>query len=236
MPSFLSITVLAAVASLAPPDQGIYQAPRAGGARVPWALAPGEPGLALPAARRLGTVMLAGCRQVHWQVADGGGSFAAWLYYSPDAGAHWRLVGAAEGLGAQGSMAVDFDGLPGSAAGAARLRVVVSDGVQFSDATSAPFTVARKRPQDLLIVSPGLDSTVAAGAQVRLEGSAFDADDGVLLGQAIAWHSDRDGPLGRGIMLRTSALSVGRHRLTMTATDSDGNAASASVDLRVEAL
>lgn len=227
MLSFLSMAVLTVSLPLAAPDQGIYQPPGAGGARQQLS----------PAAGKLGPVTLGGRRRVHWHVADGGrGGLAAWLYYSPDAGAHWRLVGEAEGLGAQAGMAVDFDGLPGSAAGGARLRVVVSDGVHFGSATSAPFTVARKRPQDLLIVSPAPDGTVAAGAQVRLEGSAFDADDGVLLGSAISWHSDRDGALGKGIMLRTSALSSGRHALTMTAIDSDGNTASASLVLHVEAL
>jgi len=91
------------------------------------------------------------------------------------------------------------------------------------------------KPQDLLIISPAPDSEAPMRSQLRFEGSAFDIDDGVLLGDAISWRSDRDGFLGTGVMLRTSALSAGIHRITMSATDSEGNVSSATITLRVVA-
>lgn len=90
-------------------------------------------------------------------------------------------------------------------------------------------------PLDLLVVSPAPGSVVAVQEQVRFEGSAYDCHDGVLAGDAIAWYSDRDGLLGTGVMLRVSTLSQGVHAVTMTATGSDGQSASATFNLRVEA-
>jgi hypothetical protein len=89
-------------------------------------------------------------------------------------------------------------------------------------------------PLDLLVVSPAPGSVVAAQEQVRFEGSAYDCHDGVLAGDAIAWYSDRDGLLGTGVMLRVSSLSQGVHTVTMTATGSGGQSASATFSLRVE--
>lgn len=91
------------------------------------------------------------------------------------------------------------------------------------------------KPQDLLIISPAPGSAVPMQSQLRFEGSAFDIDDGVLQGDAIGWRSDRDGFLGTGVMLRTSALSAGIHRITMSATDSEGNVSSATITVRVVA-
>lgn len=88
---------------------------------------------------------------------------------------------------------------------------------------------------DLLVVAPAPGSLVAAQEQVRFEGSAYDCTEGVLAGDAIAWHSDRDGLLGTGVMLRVSTLSPGLHTVTMTATGHDGKSASATFSLRVEA-
>jgi len=44
-----------------------------------------------------------------------------------------------------------------------------------------------------------------------------------------------DGPLGTGeeACLSEGALSLGRHRLTLTATDSDGQSAQATVEAQV---
>jgi hypothetical protein len=230
MPSLLIDAALAAAMSLGGADQGIYQPDMAGGARLPGVT------MEFPPGKQHAKPLLAGRWQVRWQVAGADGSgHDAMLYYSADRGRHWRLIGEAGGIAAQGAMTVDFDSLPGSGVGRALLRVVVSDGERAGSATSAPFTVARKRPQDAMIVSPAPGSVVPLRSQVRLEGSAFDADDGVLLGKAISWRSDRDGPLGSGVMLRTSSLSVGRHVLTMRASDRDGNTASAEVVLVVVA-
>src|SRR5690606_29854317 len=83
-------------------------------------------------------------------------------------------------------------------------------------------------------VSSPLDGSIfAEGESVELSGTATDVEDGDLSG-AIAWSSDRDGPLGDGSSLSVSTLSAGVHVLTATVVDSALQSASASVSVAVE--
>src|SRR5205823_2666146 len=72
-----------------------------------------------------------------------------------------------------------------------------------------------------------------SGSLVSLSAYAYDVDDGVLDGTAVRWASDLDGPLGAGATVTAGKLRPGQHRITMTATDSDGNQATQSVTIRV---
>ena len=49
----------------------------------------------------------------------------------------------------------------------------------------------------------------------------------------VLWRSDRDGVLGTGNHVVTHSLSRDRHILTLTATDSDGGAATTSVAINM---
>lgn len=84
------------------------------------------------------------------------------------------------------------------------------------------------------IAAPLPGSVHLAGEIVAFVGTAEDAEDGVLGGEALVWRSDVDGRLGTGGSLGRDDLSIGSHRLTLTATDSDGRQDSASVNLVVE--
>ena len=86
------------------------------------------------------------------------------------------------------------------------------------------------------IASPTSGLTVHEGTPVQLAGSATDPQDGPLGETALSWTSSVDGALGTGSSLEVASPSVGVHTITLTATDSDGNAGNASVSLLVANL
>jgi hypothetical protein len=110
--------------------------------------------------------------------------------------------------------------------------IAASDGTNTGTAQSASFRVTKKLPTTE-ITSPQTDAVFKVQDLVWLRGTAFDMDDGFLDGGSIRWQSDRDGSLGTGVSLPITTLTRGSHRITMTATDSDGNAASRSVNITV---
>ena len=84
------------------------------------------------------------------------------------------------------------------------------------------------------IESPQDGDVVLARLDVSFQGSGTDAEDGPLAGGALQWTSDLDGSIGSGTTFTRNDLSVGTHRITLTATDSHGNVAEASTSLTVE--
>ena len=146
------------------------------------------------------------------------------VLYSPD-GSDWMPIGATI---TQTQLTVNAAELPGSTN--ARIRVLASDSVNTSaDESDAPFTVGHKPPQ-AFIISPEADSATLANTPVLLEGYAYDLEDGTLGDATLSWASSRDGSLGTGAQVLTT-LSLGQHTLTFTATDSDGNTATATVQV-----
>jgi hypothetical protein len=69
---------------------------------------------------------------------------------------------------------------------------------------------------------------IPPGMPVIFSGNAFDREDGTLPGSSLAWESDRDGFLGAGNEV-LAPLSPGWHTIFLTATDSNGNPAVASI-------
>ena len=152
-------------------------------------------------------------------------SFYSRIYYSIDNGTTWQ-----DALDTAGTSAVlDFSTLPGAAA--ALLRIDVSDGVNTGSATSIAFSVPKKMPSTVVINSPVSGSTFAAVNPVSLAGAAYDADDGTLTGTALQWSDNIAGSLGSGAQLQVTTLKPGPHTITLTATDSDGNAITATTQI-----
>jgi hypothetical protein len=88
---------------------------------------------------------------------------------------------------------------------------------------------------DVEILSPR-DGDLFVGAQpIVFEGSATDQEDGPLSGDSLVWRSTLDGEVGTGALLRVEAarLSEGVHTITLSATDSAGSSANASVTIQV---
>jgi hypothetical protein len=152
-----------------------------------------------------------------------------WVQYSPDGGNRWITL--AQDV-PETSLTVDFDQVPGSSN--ALIRIFGSDGVNTGVSTSAVFSVSRKVPT-AEIALPENSQSKAVGERIFFEGFGYDLDDGILPAQGHVWTSDRDGWLATGKEFAASNLSEGTHRIELTVTDSDGNAATASVTLNVGA-
>ena len=65
------------------------------------------------------------------------------------------------------------------------------------------------------------------------DGAAFDREDGPLGDRGLQWESDKDGHLGAGREVATRTLSLGEHRITLTATDSADLTNSSSITLKL---
>lgn len=86
------------------------------------------------------------------------------------------------------------------------------------------------------ITAPGSGRTYTAGQRIAFAGSATDAEDGVLPGNALVWTSSRDGQIGSGTTLDYNGLTVGTHKITLRATDSDSKFGTDTVSVTIEQI
>lgn len=84
-------------------------------------------------------------------------------------------------------------------------------------------TQAANQSPTASIVSPS-GTYFKEGENIAFNGNGTDKEDGQLIGSALEWTSSVDGLLGTGSTLITSALTAGDHEITLTATDSEGDA------------
>ena len=166
-----------------------------------------------------------GARHVTWQASDADGDPLHYaVQYSSDGGSTWLTL--ATGL-KRPSFDVDAATLQGSRD--CRIRVIASDGLNSTTAESGQFGVNPHAPS-ARIISAHVDGHTGA---VTLVGSGYDADDGPLPDARLSWRASRDGQLGTGPTLVTRPLSSGRHVITLTVVDRDGNRASATLVVRL---
>ena len=85
------------------------------------------------------------------------------------------------------------------------------------------------QPPTANITGPANNSSFAQGASVGFTGTGTDPEDGALTGASLVWTSSRDGQIGTGTSFSTTALSVGTHVITLTATDSQGAHGTATI-------
>ncbi len=162
---------------------------------------------------------------ISWTIVDPDSTaFTSRVLYSPDGGTTWGQVSQTTWT----SDTLDFSQLPGSPNG--MIQVLVSDGVNTGSATSAPFNAPKKTPSTIVITSPASGYTQAAVDPLFLSGAVWDADDGVLTGTALQWSDNVQGALGSGSPLSVT-LQPGPHTITLTGTDSDGNAITATTSV-----
>jgi hypothetical protein len=154
---------------------------------------------------------------INWVADDPDGDPLTFsILFSDTGGETWETL--ATGLSGS-SFEIDSGLLPGGQS--SQVRVVASDGMNGYAADSALFFVPTHAPQ-AEILSPMEGQTFYPGQFVALEGSAFDLEDGQLMGDRLEWSSSLDGPLGTGVYSGTVNLSTGEHVLTLRATDYDG--------------
>jgi len=100
-------------------------------------------------------------------------------------------------------------------------------------ASGSTVVTVLNRPPQATVTAPESGTAVEEGAAVELRGNASDPEDGTLGGASLVWSSSLDGQLGTGASVTRADLSVGAHTITLTATDSEGASATASVALTV---
>jgi len=93
-------------------------------------------------------------------------------------------------------------------------------------------SVGTNVPPVVAITSPGNGSSSTVGQSVTLIATGTDTEDGNISGN-ISWTSNRDGAIGSGGTVSTSALTVGSHTITASVTDSGGLLGSASITITV---
>lgn len=116
------------------------------------------------------------------------------------------------------------DGLPGSTQ--ALVRVLASDGVNTTIATSAPFALGKHAPTvQIGGVSEG--QRIAFGETVALLGLAADAEDGNVESSKLTW-SMTGTQSATGSQFVLTDLAPSDYVATLSASDSDGQTTSAS--------
>ncbi len=97
----------------------------------------------------------------------------------------------------------------------------------------APTGPVENRRPDATITAPLDGAEFTQGAVVSFTGSATDPEDGLLTGSSLRWESSEDGTIGSGLAFTRSNLSLGTHVIRLVATDSEGAADTASVEIGV---
>lgn len=162
---------------------------------------------------------------ITWEASDSDGDPLSYtVFYNTGMDAIWWPI--ATGVTTT-TISVDTSLLPGSAQG--RVRVRMTDGMNTAeDDSDGAFVVPQKSPL-VIIINPIAGRGIGPGEQSLLIGAAYDPEDGFLPGAGLTWTSDRDGLIGHGRQVEMKALSPGSHVITLTATDSQGQTATAQV-------
>lgn len=122
--------------------------------------------------------------------------------------------------------------VPGLAVGSHELFLTARDS---SGAESAARVRVEVLPSNsaptVQITSPATGSHFTVGSTVALRGAAQDPEDGVLTGNRLTWQSNLGGTLGQGASLDVASLAEGTHQISLSALDSGGRAASATIQI-----
>jgi PKD repeat protein len=115
------------------------------------------------------------------------------------------------------------------------LTLTATDSQSATGTASVTVSVnaANNQPPVVTITAPANNLTFFQGASITFTGTGSDPEDGALTGAALAWSSDRDGPLGTGASLINTTLTAGTHLITLVGTDSGGNTGTATRTVQV---
>lgn len=190
---------------------------------------------------------------LRWNGSDPDGDVLLYsLFYSADGGGTWSLLhGPSSATEYRLAHAVPAGADPlrpfaGTLSGT--FRVMAWDGFDTAtDDLGTLLTVPGKPPRVAILQPDGY--RVEAGRTVYLTGEVFDREDGpipsvaeltsaairgtALTTEALRWSSSLDGDLGTGPEIATRTLSKGAHRITLLASDRDGNSGIAEITLYV---
>ncbi len=158
---------------------------------------------------------------VRWEAEDPDGDTLTYtVQYSSDGGTTWQTV--AVDLPAQ-QVELHAGLLRGTQVGLVRVRA--SDGFfEVRDESDAPFIVTNKGPE-VSLLAPGDGTTYLGSQRVFMRASGIDVEDGGIDPALVTWESDRAGVIGHGLEgdIDASTLLEGRHVISVTAVDRNGN-------------
>jgi len=95
------------------------------------------------------------------------------------------------------------------------------------------FTWGMNDAPTAVIISPEDNTTFSEAETIEFACQCNDPEDGGLTGDNLSWHSDRDGHIGNGVSISRSHLSINSHIITLKATDSNGIADSARINIKI---
>lgn len=151
------------------------------------------------------------------------------IEYSPD-GQEESFFFLAGGLSAAKHVE-NFKDLPGG--DKAVVRITVTDGINSSEAVSAPFKVPAK-PPEVFLDAPKANATFKAGQEISFEGAAYDMQiEDWLFEDELVWTSDKDGEIGKGELIYVDKLKKGDHTITLTATSPSGLKATKAIKITI---
>lgn len=168
--------------------------------------------------------------KLQWSGADADGDPLTYtVEFSRDDGANWSPVAT---LLQEAELRLSLTDLPATERG--RFRITASDGYHLGvDSSTSPIVIPNTAPR-VSILAPGDAHLALVGQTLAFRAQAGDRDE-PLADDRIRWTSSLDGFLGQGRALERSAsgLTPGEHLVTVSATDSAGASASASIRITV---
>ena len=120
-------------------------------------------------------------------------------------------------------------------AGVHLISATVTDTVGITGTDTITVTVNANTAPAVIITSPAPGVWVGLGESVSFSGSASDVESGDV-SASLVWTSNLAGTLGSGPSFATSALGVGNHIVTATATDPQGSSGAAAVMVFVKVV
>ena len=120
-------------------------------------------------------------------------------------------------------------------AGPWTVTLTVTDGGGLTSSITKVVGPLQNQPPTAAISAPANNTSVVVGTVVSFAGTGSDPEDGVLSGASLVWTSNLSGQIGTGTSFSTSALPVGSHTITLTATDSKGATGAATITVIVTA-
>lgn len=165
---------------------------------------------------------------VNWQASSADGApVTVALRYSSDNGLSWRVL-ALQQTGT--SYTIDKRNLPGGTGG--RLEVIAENTTRTRTVSLNVGAIGNKLP--VLSIAGGSNIQQYRGQALLLQAVALDLEDGYLQGNSLVWTDENGQVLGMGETLSLPAgLPLGKHTITLTATDSDAGVTRDTVTVSV---
>lgn len=175
-----------------------------------------------------GTV--SGLVSISWLASDADGDPLSFeVIYNPDVtreDSEWEIL--VRDVTSR-SLAIDFGDMPGGPH--AKLAVIASDGINSGQAESGEFIVPAQAPE--VFIGELQSSFFRRGSEIILDAEVLDLQDDWISESQLVWTSSLSGRIGTGASLVVDNLPVGKHVLTLTATNSAGVKGSGTVTVYV---